>query len=91
MDSFNSTIVGKNGSFGQKHPDLLKEWDYSRNNVETEPYYVMLYIRRDSDNIAQSVSSCIIKRVSGDNPIVRYECVAGQDGVKGNCGDCPIN
>ncbi len=65
--------------------------DYSRNNVEIEPYYVMLYIRRDSDNIAQSVSSCIIKKVSGDNPIGRYECVAGQDGVKGSCGDCPIN
>ena len=65
--------------------------DYSKNNGETEPYYVMLYIRRDSENIAQNVSSCIIKRVSGENPVIRYECVAGQDGVKGNCGDCPLN
>ena len=31
--SFNKTILNKNGSFASKHPELLTEWDYSKNKV----------------------------------------------------------
>ena len=34
LNSFNTTILSKNGSFGEKHPELLKEWDYNKNTIE---------------------------------------------------------
>lgn len=33
QNSFNKTIIKKNGSFGLYYPELLKDWDYSKNDI----------------------------------------------------------
>ena len=73
--------------------DILVDMDQVVDNEnDKDSFYVLLYINKEN-GISKKVSSCIVKKNKNrQNPSDKYYiCVAGEDGIINECGNCPLN